>query len=180
MNAIELLENHHRLAEILFAHMGAYDATDERRAAVFVRLADLLDAHTAIEEQWFYPAARSDVSDDLVDKSLEVHAGITRLLDEMRELDTDSPAFDAKLSVVREHFERHIKEEEFELFPESQRFLSEERLQELGEQMAIAFRAKVGDDKRFEVAGEELDEVEAESEGLEVEFEPDTALRPHA
>lgn len=180
MNAIDFMENQHRLVEGLFAQMDAYDPTDERRGAVFYRLADLIDAHTEIEEQFFYPAARSDVSDDLVDKSLEVHAGITRLLDEMRALDSDSPAFDAKLSVVREHVERHVKEEEFELFPESQRFLSDERLEELGAQMEKAFRAKVGDDKRFEVAGEEIEELESESEGLEIEFEPETPMRPHA
>jgi hemerythrin-like domain-containing protein len=181
MNAIELLENQHRQVEGLFAKLSAYGREDERRQECFVQLADLIDAHTEIEEQMFYPAARGDESDDLVDKSLEAHAEFKRLCDDMRMLDGDDPAFDAKLSLLREHMESHVKEEEFELFPECERYLSEDRLQELGQLMAEKFRTRVGDEKRFDVGGTELEEGEyAEEGGFEVEFELEIPIHPRA
>jgi hemerythrin-like domain-containing protein len=181
MNAIELLENQHRQIEGLFARLSACGREVERRQACFVQLADLIDAHTEVEEQMFYPVARGDESADLVDKSLEAHAEITRLCDDMRMLDGDDPVFDAKLSLLREHVESHVKEEEFELFPECERYLSEDRLQELGQLMAEKFRTRVGDEKRFDVGGAELEEGEyAEEGGLEVEFELDIPNHPRA
>lgn len=177
MNAIEWLENQHRQVEALFAQLDMYGIEDERRQECFATIADLLDAHAEVEEQIFYPAARGDESDDLLDKALEAHAEVKRLCDDMRNLDADDPAFRAKLSLLHEHFESHIKEEEFEMFPESERFLSEDRLQELGQLMAAKFRARVGDERRFEIHGEDLEGLEsaASASGLEVDFEPEVA-----
>lgn len=179
MNAIELLENQHRQVEGLFAQLDA--CGPDARQECFARLADLLDAHSEIEEQMFYPAAR-DESDDLVAKSLEAHAEVKTLCDDMRMLDCDDPVFGAKLSLLREHIESHVKEEEFELFPETERTLGEDRLQELGQLMAEKFRTRVGDEKRFELGGEDLDagEYGYEEGGIEVEFEPDVPIHPRA
>ncbi len=180
MNAIELLENQHRQAETLFAQLSRYGAKDERRRACFGKIADLLDAHAEIEEQMFYPAARGAESDDLLDKALEAHAEVKRLCDDMRKLDADDAAFKAKLSLLRDHVERHVKEEEFELFPESERYLSEDRLQELGRLMAEKFRSRVGDERRFEVRGEELEALDdsGDDSGVEIDFELDVLIFP--
>lgn len=161
MNAIELLEHQHRQMERLFAQLE--HCPPDHCAELFGRLADLIDAHADMEEQIFYPAARGEGCDDLLDKSLEAHAEFARLTEDMRHLSGSDARFWAKCALLREHVESHVREEEFELLPACERFLPAVRLEQLGQQMQAQFEMAAGDLRRFE--------VELTEPGIEVEWE---------
>ena len=135
MDAIDLLEAQHREVEDLFTKLDeAEDAATKAR--VFVALADGLAIHTSIEEHHFYPVVKAKGAEDhLVDAFEDDHLSIKRALGELLDTDIDDPSFDDKLDVLRVEVERHVEEEEADLFPRVLRLLDESELEELGEAM---------------------------------------------
>jgi hemerythrin superfamily protein len=61
------------------------------------------------------------------------HHVVETLLQEMSQLSSGDDQWQAKLSVVTENLEHHIKEEEEEIFPKAQTIISDEQAEELGE-----------------------------------------------
>ena len=141
MDATQLLVQQHEEAKSLFEQFqqAEDDAEQERIAREATRA---LLAHTAIEEEIFYPAIR-DVEDELEDEvleGLEEHHAVEMLLDELEDMTPDDEHFTAKFTVISELVEHHVEEEEDELFPEVRDALGEQRLQELGEQMQARYQ----------------------------------------
>lgn len=135
MNAIDLLESQHREVANLFEKIeGARNRETKERA--FVRLADGLAIHAAIEEHHFYPAVRAKRTEDILLESLEEHLAIKRVLSDLLEVDTNDETFDAKLKVLKEEVEHHVEEEERELFPKVRKILDEGQLEALGQAMS--------------------------------------------
>ena len=130
MNAIDLLLAQHREIENLFSQ--CKKATGEDKLELFHAIADLLVLHTAIEEKHFYPEALEGVSEGQVREALEEHLLVKRSLADLLALDALDGEFDAKLQVLEELVEHHVKEEETELFPAAENELSTARLQEVG------------------------------------------------
>src|SRR6185369_15183944 len=98
-----------------------------------------LDVHAQIEEKIFYPACRGLQDEDarkMVGESLEEHLIVKRLIAELARLDASDERFEAKATVLKESVEHHADEEEKDLFPEAERELGDDRLEELGARMA--------------------------------------------
>lgn len=110
------------------------------RQAIFDRLAEALIAHSTVEEQIFYPAARSSQTDDLLYEAVEEHASVRRLIDELKRMRHGDKAFQDKLSLLREKVDNHVHDEETELFPNVIEELGAERLEELGRLIEARFR----------------------------------------
>jgi len=125
---------------------------DEKRA-LFEQLAQAILAHTTIEEQLFYPAARTDKTEDLVYEAVEDHQSVKRLIDELRRMDVHDRAFDLKLELLHEKVQNHVGDEEGELFPNVMDILGEERLDELGRQMAEKHLTVSGHVRAFDAGG---------------------------
>ena len=138
MNAIELLKSQHREVEHLFSKIESARGTKNRRAA-FEAVADRLAGHAAIEEHQFYPGVKAKRTEDILLESLEEHLGIKRVLADLLELSADDHTFDAKVKVLKEQVEHHVKEEEHDLFPKVRKLLSKEELESLGERMEAEF-----------------------------------------
>lgn len=130
MNAIDLLLAQHREIENLFGQ--CKKATGEDKLELFHAIADVLVLHTTIEERHFYPAALGGASEEQVREALEEHLLIKRSLADLLAQDAIDGEFDAKLQVLEELVEHHVKEEEDELFPAVEQKLSKSRLQEVG------------------------------------------------
>jgi hemerythrin-like domain-containing protein len=138
MDAIDLLERHHRELEQRFSDMKTASSVT---AAQFSAAADLLATHITIEEQHFYPAVRAHRTEDILLESLEEHLSIKRVLADLVSLDAANETFGAKIHVLAEQLEHHHKEEEENLFPKVRKLLSDGEREALGQEMHARMRA---------------------------------------
>jgi hypothetical protein len=71
-----------------------------------------LTVHAKIEEDIFYPACEGKVEDDLVKEAYVEHDGAKILIAEIEAGGPDDAFYDAKVKVLSEQIEHHVKEEE--------------------------------------------------------------------
>lgn len=138
MDALELLRKDHRTVGELFEEVKA--TTDpEKHRQLFEEIKAQLQLHTYIEETVLYPAFTKyrDLK-DLVLEAYEEHTQIKRLINEISALSQDSERFDAKLKVMGENIEHHVREEEDDLFPRVIKLYDRERLERLGQELESA------------------------------------------
>ena len=136
MNAISLLMKDHNNVKALFAQ---YEGLSDRSFATKKKLADQicheLTVHTQVEEEIFYPAVRRPIHDgDLMDEAVVEHASAKELIAQILAMDPSEDLYDAKVTVLSEQIEHHVKEEEGDMFPKVRKTSVD--LDALGEQMA--------------------------------------------
>lgn len=156
MDATELLVQQHDEAKALFRRFE--QATDDERQRIAREATRALLAHTAIEEEIFYPAIR-EVEEELEDEvleGLEEHHAVELLLDELEGMSPQDERFTAKFTVISELVEHHVEEEEDELFPEVRDALGTQRLEELGTAMQARYEELMGADDADDMTREEL------------------------
>ncbi|MFP2928425.1 hemerythrin domain-containing protein [Pyxidicoccus sp. 3LG] len=152
MNALDLLKQQHDEVKKLFKQYEKLaDHADEKRQELFEMIADRLSAHTAIEEQYFYPAAKAEDTEDLLREAAEEHLSAKRLIADLLELDADDEEFDAKMQVLQEQIDHHVEEEESDLFKKVRKLLSKEQLEDLGVQMQQEFEELMEGEPRTQV-----------------------------
>jgi hemerythrin-like domain-containing protein len=79
-----------------------------------------LTVHTQVEEEIFYPACREAIKDtDLLDEATVEHQSAKELIAQIEEGGEADEMFDAKVKVLGEYVNHHIKEEKNELFPKA-------------------------------------------------------------
>lgn len=138
-DAISLLKADHREAQALFDRYEEVkdSASPEEKLEIAKEVCGALLIHMAIEEAIFYPTARERIDDDELLNEAEVeHDGAKDLIQQLGELKSDDPMFDAKIKVLGEQIKHHIEEEESELFPEVAE--ADIDLNTLGEQLLTA------------------------------------------
>ena len=142
-DAIKLLVADHKEVKALFKDYNKKaekGASAEVRQALAQKICLMLKVHTQIEEEIFYPAARVTIDDDpLLDEATVEHASAKDLIKQIERMSPDQDLYDAKVKVLGEYIEHHVKEEEEELFPEVKK--SEADLAELGASMAARKKA---------------------------------------
>ncbi len=120
-NAIELLTEDHEEMKGLFAEFDAIAGDDsnlEEKAVLVQQICRELIVHMAIEEEIFYPAARSTIDDDdLLDEAIVEHSSAKDLIEQLEAMNPDEDQYDAKVKVLKEYIEHHVKEEEEDMFP---------------------------------------------------------------
>lgn len=114
-DAIKLLEQQHRNVEAAFAqYENATSARDKSR--LFDKIGDMLAAHSAIEERFFYPQSFNDKTEDELREAVEEHLQVKRVIRDLLEMKPQDPQFDAKMTTLKELVEHHVEEEEDDLF----------------------------------------------------------------
>lgn len=92
--------------------------TIAEKAAIAQQACNALKIHAQLEEEIFYPAAREAIDDDdLMDEASVEHAGVKELIDQIEAMQPDDDLYDAKVVVLGEQVEHHVREEESEMFP---------------------------------------------------------------
>lgn len=78
-----------------------------------------LSIHTQLEEELFYPAVQREIKElaSLVEEGLVEHQTAKRLIKEIQKMSVEEELFDAKVKVLAEQIQHHVKEEEQEMFP---------------------------------------------------------------
>jgi hemerythrin superfamily protein len=135
-DAIQLLTQDHREVEALFEKFekASRDGTKEKLAR---QICTELKIHTMIEEELFYPALRGKIDDDDLDEAMVEHDGAKVLVNDIEAAEPSDDYYDAKVKVLQEEIEHHVKEEEKQqgnLFSQARK--TDVDLAALGEQMA--------------------------------------------
>ncbi|TWI69654.1 hemerythrin HHE cation binding domain-containing protein [Pseudoduganella lurida] len=124
LDAIALLKKDHDEVKAMFKE---YEELGDRAYATKQKLAEKicleLTKHAIAEEEIFYPAVRADVddADDMVDEATVEHASAKDLIAQIHSMDPHDDLYDAKVKVLGEYIDHHVKEEEEEMFPEARK-----------------------------------------------------------
>jgi hemerythrin superfamily protein len=121
-DAIKLLTADHKEVKALFKDYEKLvkdEADDEEKQALAEQICMMLTVHATAEEELFYPAARDALGEeeDLIDEADVEHATAKELIAQIQGSSPDDPHYDAKVKVLGEYIDHHVKEEEGEIFP---------------------------------------------------------------
>src|SRR5437763_2091991 len=134
-DAIELLKEDHRTVEKLFSDFESAKG-DGRKQTLARRICLELTVHTMIEEEIFYPKCDGKIEEDLLKEAYVEHDAAKLLIAEIEAGDgKDDDFFDAKVQVLGEEIEHHVREEEKDLFPQVRK--ADIDLDALGERLAV-------------------------------------------
>jgi hemerythrin superfamily protein len=110
-DAIALLKADHREVEELFSKFEAANGNG-RKQAIAEQICTELKIHTAIEEEIFYPALEGKIEEDLLAEAYVEHDGAKVLINDIMAGGPGDDFYDAKVKVLSEEIEHHVKEEE--------------------------------------------------------------------
>ena len=133
-DAIALLKADHVTVSGLFADYEKADSSKKKKALV-AEICTELSVHAQIEEEIFYPAVKAALKDKLlVPEATVEHGGIKDLIAQLEGVEPDGLIYEAKVKVLSEYVEHHVKEEQTEMFPKVKAMSLD--LAELGARMA--------------------------------------------
>jgi hemerythrin superfamily protein len=121
-DACDLLDTDHKNVQKMFKEYE--ELTNSRARSAGQKKMDLarqicmeLTVHTQIEEEIFYPALRGAVKEtDMLDEATVEHQSAKELIAQLQEASEADDMFDAKVKVLGEYVNHHIKEERSEMF----------------------------------------------------------------
>lgn len=139
IDAIKLLTEDHKQVKKLFDEYKKLcegEAPADERQALAGQICSMLTVHATLEEELFYPLAREALGEeaDLIDEATVEHASAKELIAQIESATPDEPLYDAKVTVLGEYIQHHVKEEEGEIFPKIRK--TELDLALLGTEMA--------------------------------------------
>jgi hemerythrin superfamily protein len=141
MTATDLLKRQHKDVRGMFKKIEKTEDSRQRRQ-LMDQVSIALEAHTAIEEEMFYPAIKeleTKKAAEMVNEAYEEHHVVKLVLRELPEVDPEDERFEAKMTVLSELVDHHAEEEEDEMFKLAKK-LGEDELEELGERMEQRFQ----------------------------------------
>jgi hemerythrin superfamily protein len=136
-DVIELIKAQHRQIEHLLEQVARPDAD---AVGLLRQVAELLEPHSAAEEDFVYPTIKSKADDagEQVDDSSAEHHHIEGLLRELLAAAPDEPGFDGVLEAFTAELRHHVEEEEQELLPALAEHSTPDERAELGRRFAEA------------------------------------------
>jgi hemerythrin superfamily protein len=123
-DAIAMLTADHKKVKKLFSDFDKLkdQGGAKEKSALVKQICNELKIHTELEEEIFYPAVRKAIDDsDLMDEALVEHAGAKDLVAQLEEASPDDDLYDAKVTVLGEQINHHVKEEEGDMFPKAKK-----------------------------------------------------------
>lgn len=123
-DACDLLDADHKAVKKMFKEFEeltqSHGTSQDRKRRLAERICLELTVHAQIEEEIFYPAIRKAIKDDLMMNEAEVeHMSAKDLIAQIVGMDAADPMFDARVTVLGEYIDHHIKEERNEMFPKA-------------------------------------------------------------
>jgi hemerythrin superfamily protein len=140
-NAIVLLEADHREVEQLFKKFEEAEGKSAQQAALASQIGQALSIHAELEEVLLYPRVfsltKGEERDQVCEATVE-HGTLRGLIADMNGKDPSDPMVKARVIVLKEYVQHHVREEENELFPQLETL--ELDLDALGEEIATMKR----------------------------------------
>jgi hemerythrin superfamily protein len=124
-DACDLLDADHRAVKRMFNQYDELTESRSRSAAqqrldLARQICSELTVHAQIEEEIFYPALRDAFKDTKLLEEAEVeHATAKALISQIESTDEVDEVFDAKIKVLGEYIDHHVKEERNQIFPKA-------------------------------------------------------------
>jgi len=150
---IEMLKADHRSVSDLFARYESLpaSATREKRKILREIFAEL-EIHKKLEEELVYPEIEG--APEHVLEAREEHHVIDLIIKEIKKVRSMNEKADAKVKVLKEMIEHHVKEEEWEMLPR----LPKNELEEIGAKVKV---------RKEELLGKEFPEKHMERAGVQ-------------
>lgn len=124
-DACDLLDNDHKAVKKMFKEYEELAGSRARNAAqkktqLAQQICQELTIHAQVEEQIFYPALREALKEtDLLDEAAVEHQTAKDLIAQIQGAGEPDEMFDAKVKVLGEYIDHHVKEERGEIFPKA-------------------------------------------------------------
>jgi hemerythrin superfamily protein len=138
-DAIDLLDADHLAVHALF---GSYrelvrsHASALQRRALAEEICMELTIHARLEEELFYPAVREALNDDeVMDEVEDQHGSQREFVAQILATPADDELYDAKVAVLAEYVERHVRQEREQVF--NRTLASRVDLQALGRAITV-------------------------------------------
>ncbi len=112
-DGLQLLTADHRKVEGLFADFEQASGASAKQKLV-QQICTELKVHAQIEEEIYYPAIKGKVEQADLDEAYVEHDSAKLLINELEAAAPDESYYDAKVKVLSELIEHHVKEEEKE------------------------------------------------------------------
>lgn len=124
-DAVSILTEDHRKVKKMFTDFDKLmksEGKEEEKGILVAKICEELNVHTQIEEEIFYPAVRAAIDDDdLMDEADVEHAGAKDLIAQLEDMEPGDDHYDAKVTVLGENVDHHVKEEQDEMFPKAKK-----------------------------------------------------------
>jgi hypothetical protein len=152
-NIVEMLKADHKKVQGLFEKFETLPAERTREKRKLLReIFSELEIHTKLEEELVYPEIEG--AQEHVAEAREEHHVVDLIIAEIKKVRTMNDKTDAKVKVLKEMVEHHIKEEENEMLPK----LPQDELEEIGAKVKV---------RKEELLGKEFPEKEMERAGVQ-------------
>jgi hemerythrin superfamily protein len=121
-DACDLLDADHRAVKKLFKEFEELTGSKARGAAqkkldLARQICQELTVHAQLEEEIFYPALREALKEtDMLDEAEVEHQSAKDLIAQIQEAGEPDEKFEAKVKVLGEYIDHHVKEERNEIF----------------------------------------------------------------
>lgn len=114
-------------------HQYMLSSSPSKKRAIVDNICLAVGMHAQLEEELFYPEMRKVKHDDAVlDKSVPEHNEMRQIMDRLKGADPSSKGYDQAVMALMREIMHHVADEETTLLPEAERYISEDRLSELG------------------------------------------------
>src|ERR1700727_3050183 len=123
-DAIAMWTADHKRGKTLFSKIDKRkeEGSDEEKSAIVEQICNEMKIHAELEEEIFYPAVREAIDDsDLMDEAIVEHAGAKELIAQLEDASPEDDLYDAKVTVLGEQIDHHVKEEEGDMFPKARK-----------------------------------------------------------
>ena len=124
-DAIALLTEDHKEVKKLFKEFEKLkedEGSDAEKEEIAEKICEALKAHATVEEEIFYPAVREATGeDDLMDEAEVEHASAKDLIAQIEASGPGDELWEAKVTVLGEYIDHHVKEEQDEMFPKARK-----------------------------------------------------------
>jgi hemerythrin superfamily protein len=137
LNALDLIHADHEEAAALFKTALDDGTKPAAKKEAISKVCFALTVHANMEEKIFYPALRKagkSKEKDSVLEAAEEHACVKDLIAKIKRITGPDESLEAKVTVLKELVEHHVKEEESEIFSEARSVLGP-KLDALGAEM---------------------------------------------
>lgn len=124
-DACDLLDTDHKNVKKLFKQyeelmQSKARSTAQKKMDLAHQICNELTVHARIEEEIFYPALRAALKDtDMLAEAEVEHASAKDLIAQIEAATQSDEMFDAKVTVLGEYIDHHVKEERNEMFPKA-------------------------------------------------------------